>query len=63
VRFVLASDGFWDVVSVETVRCLGLKDSNKDPRQLAAQLAQKGKVFINISHHTNITVQLRISCK
>ena len=25
----MASDGFWDVVSVETVRCVGLSDKYK----------------------------------
>ena len=29
VRFVMASDGFWDVVSIETVRCVGLNDKYK----------------------------------
>lgn len=28
-RFILASDGFWDVVSVEAVRCVGLSDKYK----------------------------------
>jgi serine/threonine protein phosphatase PrpC len=40
-RFVLGSDGFWDVVSIETVRCLGLLDINKDPRRLSSHLAHK----------------------
>jgi serine/threonine protein phosphatase PrpC len=28
-RFILASDGFWDVVSVDTVRCVGLSEKYK----------------------------------
>ena len=41
VRFVLGSDGFWDVVSMEDVRCVGMITTNSDPRMLASQLAQK----------------------
>jgi serine/threonine protein phosphatase PrpC len=40
-RFVLASDGFWDVVSVEDVRRVGLSAAFVDPRELASHLANK----------------------
>jgi hypothetical protein len=38
-RFVLASDGLWDVVGLEEVRCVGMSDKLRDPRALAQQLA------------------------
>lgn len=40
-RFILASDGFWDVVSIETVRSIGMNEKNRDPRDLASALAHK----------------------
>lgn len=40
-RFIIASDGFWDVVSLESVRCSGLTASHRDPRVLASMLAEK----------------------
>ena len=40
-RFVLASDGMWDVVSIEDVRLVGLSDKYRDPKALAQYLALK----------------------
>ena len=40
-RFVLASDGFWDVVSIETVRLTALAKSFKSAKNLANMLANK----------------------
>lgn len=40
-RFIMATDGFWDVVSLESVRCIGLTGANRDSRVLASALAQK----------------------
>jgi len=40
-RFVLASDGFWDVVSIDTVRLMALTKSFKSNKALAVALAQK----------------------
>lgn len=38
---MLASDGFWDVVSAESVRGMGLTEQARDPKNFAAALAQK----------------------
>ena len=40
-RFVLASDGFWDVVAVEAVRVLVMSNKFKDSRELATHLTRK----------------------
>ena len=40
-RFVLASDGFWDVVSIDTVRLLALCKKFKSNKALASALALK----------------------
>lgn len=47
VRFILASDGFWDVASYETVRRAAMKRKYSDPRVLAKHLADKGKRYRN----------------
>ena len=48
-RFVLASDGLWDVVGLEEVRCVGMSDKLRDPRALAQQLALKvGTVVVGL---------------
>jgi hypothetical protein len=41
VRFVLGTDGLWDVVSIDDVRRIGLQSRFKDPRLLASHLAEK----------------------
>eukprot|EP01036_Dinobryon_divergens_P036168 gene36168-47025_t len=40
-RFVLASDGVWDVIDEELIRKVGLYYKYKDPRDLAIYLAEK----------------------
>ena len=57
-RFILASDGFWDVASLETVRKCALKRKFRDPLVLAKHLADKGKRYrINRSFRSDdITV-------
>jgi len=40
-RFVLASDGVWDVIDDELVRKMGLYYKYKDPRDFAIYLAEK----------------------
>jgi serine/threonine protein phosphatase PrpC len=40
-RFVLATDGVWDVVSLNDVRCCGLLKKFQDSRVLATHLASK----------------------
>jgi len=40
-RFVLASDGFWDVVGIESVRLAALSKNFKSSKVLADWLAQK----------------------
>ena len=40
-RFVLASDGFWDVVGIESVRLAALSKNFKSSKALADWLAQK----------------------
>jgi serine/threonine protein phosphatase PrpC len=40
-RFVLASDGVWDVIDEELIRKMGLYYKYKDPRDLAIYLAEK----------------------
>ena len=40
-RFVLASDGVWDVIDEELVRKMGLYYKYKDPRDFAIYLAEK----------------------
>ena len=44
-RFVLASDGLWDIVGLEEVRCVGMSDKFRDPRALAQHLALKVRFF------------------
>ena len=46
-RFILASDGFWDVASFEIVRMTAMKSKYRDPRVLAKHLADKGKRYRN----------------
>ena len=40
-RFILASDGFWDVVPIESVRVLVMSNKFKDSRELATHLTRK----------------------
>ena len=40
-RFVLASDGVWDVIDTELIRKVGLYYKYKDPRDFAIYLAEK----------------------
>jgi hypothetical protein len=40
-RFVLASDGVWDVIDAELIRKVGLYYKYKDPRDFAVYLAEK----------------------
>ena len=42
-RFVVASDGVWDVVSIEDVRCVGMNEKLRDPQALAQYIAQKAQ--------------------
>ena len=37
----MASDGFWDVVSAESVRNMGLTEQARDAKNFASALAQK----------------------
>ena len=40
-RFVLASDGVWDVIDEELIRKVGLYYKYKDPRDLATYIAEE----------------------
>ena len=41
VRFVLASDGLWDIFAVEAVRRNAMSESNRDPREFASYLVKQ----------------------
>lgn len=42
-RFVVASDGVWDVLSIEEIRCVGMSDKLRDAKALAQYIAQKAQ--------------------
>jgi len=43
-RFILASDGFWDVGTNEEVRCLAMSSKYKDATMLARHLCEKAQL-------------------
>ena len=40
-RFILGTDGYWDVVSLESTRCMALHKKFPDPSKLSRALAEK----------------------